>query len=214
MDDDGDVFYTPPPVPVSSSSSAAAAAATPPATTPLDGDDPPPVANLRTEIGASPQAATPTASGDVGDTGATATKKADGFHTPPRRHPAPSAEEKAEADALKARGNDAYREGKYHTALQFYDRAIDICPGVSTYHGNRAAVLWTLERIDECVFSCVCAFVLCVCVSVWVSHQSACCHAVRDSPLSITPPHTHTLTGALRPTRWRSRLIRSTVRGE
>jgi tetratricopeptide (TPR) repeat protein len=50
---------------------------------------------------------------------------------------------------LKARGNASFQEGKYETALHFYDMALQLQPNNSVVHLNKSAALLLLSRFFE-----------------------------------------------------------------
>lgn len=45
---------------------------------------------------------------------------------------------KAEADALKNKGNDAFKKSKFDEAVKYYTAAIEINPDDETYYSNRS----------------------------------------------------------------------------
>ena len=53
------------------------------------------------------------------------------------------------ADALKALGNAAYKEGRLGDALAFYQRAVAAAPGEAVYLSNCSAALYELGRYGE-----------------------------------------------------------------
>ncbi|GBG63314.1 hypothetical protein CBR_g37671 [Chara braunii] len=57
-------------------------------------------------------------------------------------------------DWVKRVGNEQYKKGCFSEALALYDRAIALDPNQAAFHGNRAAVLTSLNRIAEAVKEC------------------------------------------------------------
>ncbi|RWS24712.1 dnaJ subfamily C member 7-like protein, partial [Leptotrombidium deliense] len=53
------------------------------------------------------------------------------------------------ADKKKNDGNKLYKEGRYNEALKRYSEAIEICPDMVAYYGNRCACLLMMGRISE-----------------------------------------------------------------
>uniref|UniRef100_A0A7S3PRS1 Serine/threonine-protein phosphatase n=1 Tax=Aplanochytrium stocchinoi TaxID=215587 RepID=A0A7S3PRS1_9STRA len=47
------------------------------------------------------------------------------------------------ANALKAKGNECFKEGSYETAIEFYSQAIDVCPNAILYANRSACYLKT-----------------------------------------------------------------------
>lgn len=53
------------------------------------------------------------------------------------------------AELKKENGNQLYKIKQYRTALPFYTEAINLCPDVAAYYGNRAACYIMLNRFEE-----------------------------------------------------------------
>lgn len=54
-------------------------------------------------------------------------------------------------DALKAKGNDAYKAKKFEEAISLYDQAIAEFPHDMTYHNNKAAVYMEMGEYDKAI---------------------------------------------------------------
>ena len=63
-------------------------------------------------------------------------------------------ENKKEAEALKAKGNELYKKKEFADALDYYQQAIDRCPKEITYYSNKAAVFFEMKNYDECIKYC------------------------------------------------------------
>ncbi|KAI4321811.1 hypothetical protein MLD38_035148 [Melastoma candidum] len=59
-----------------------------------------------------------------------------------------------DAEEMKRLGNDHYKRGNFHQALELYDKAIAINPVNAAYRSNRAAALTGLGRLGEAVVEC------------------------------------------------------------
>ncbi|KAL9937134.1 hypothetical protein V8E36_004369 [Tilletia maclaganii] len=66
--------------------------------------------------------------------------------------PAPDAA--SEAEAAKARGNEAFKAGDYTGAVEHYAQAIRSCPIEPTYYTNRAAANMSLKRFPSALDDC------------------------------------------------------------
>lgn len=53
------------------------------------------------------------------------------------------------AELKKENGNQLYKIKQYRAALPFYTEAINLCPEVAAYYGNRAACSIMLNRFEE-----------------------------------------------------------------
>lgn len=53
------------------------------------------------------------------------------------------------AELKKENGNQLYKIKQYRSALPFYTEAINLCPDVAAYYGNRAACYIMLNRFEE-----------------------------------------------------------------
>lgn len=54
-------------------------------------------------------------------------------------------------EVLKTKGNEAYKQGKFEEALEFYDRAIGLDPKNATFRSNKSAALVGLGCLSEAV---------------------------------------------------------------
>eukprot|EP00898_Chlorokybus_atmophyticus_P007969 jgi/Chlat1/8173/Chrsp76S07619 len=61
----------------------------------------------------------------------------------------------AEAEAFKTQGNEHYKNGRYHEAMEAYGEAITLMPNEAAYHGNRAAAALMLRRFSEAAAGCI-----------------------------------------------------------
>ncbi|KAJ3079224.1 hypothetical protein HK102_003942, partial [Quaeritorhiza haematococci] len=59
-----------------------------------------------------------------------------------------------QAEALKQKANDLYKEAKYEEAAELYGEAIDLQPENSTYYANRAAARTMLRKYDDAAKDC------------------------------------------------------------
>lgn len=53
------------------------------------------------------------------------------------------------AELKKENGNQLYKIKQYNSALPLYTKAIELCPDVAAYYGNRAACYIMLNRFEE-----------------------------------------------------------------
>ncbi|XP_031105899.1 TPR repeat-containing thioredoxin TTL1-like [Ipomoea triloba] len=60
----------------------------------------------------------------------------------------------SDPEEMKRLGNEHYKKGNFHEALNLYEKAIAILPGNAAYHCNRAAALIGLKRFTEAVREC------------------------------------------------------------
>ena len=76
----------------------------------------------------------------------------------PSSPPKPTKPELSEAQqqALeeKEKGNAAYKQKDFDTALQHYERAMELDPANMTYLTNRAAVYLEQKRYQDCIEEC------------------------------------------------------------
>jgi len=63
-------------------------------------------------------------------------------------------DDEAQAEKLKAEGNDALKAGNVERAIELYGEAIKLNPNNAIYHCNRAAALMKLDRCEEAVTDC------------------------------------------------------------
>jgi len=61
---------------------------------------------------------------------------------------------KKEAEALKAQGNDFYKQRKFAEALEYYQQAVDRCPEELTYYSNKAACFFEMKKFEDCIAAC------------------------------------------------------------
>ncbi len=64
-------------------------------------------------------------------------------------------EKQKEANEMKKKGNDLYKDKKFDEALAAYDQAIAIDPTNMTFHSNKAAVYLTNKQYDQCIEACM-----------------------------------------------------------
>jgi stress-induced-phosphoprotein 1 len=62
--------------------------------------------------------------------------------------------EQQQAEALKNKGNDAYKNKNFDLAIDFYNQAMEKDPNNVLYLLNRAAVYLEQSKIEECVNDC------------------------------------------------------------
>ena len=60
----------------------------------------------------------------------------------------------SEAQALKQKGNDAYKKRDFPNALANYGKAIEMDPNEITYYLNTAAVYFEMKNYTECISTC------------------------------------------------------------
>ena len=60
----------------------------------------------------------------------------------------------SEAQKLKKLGNDAFKKKDFATALENYEKAIEVEPNEITYYLNAAAVHFEMKNFDECIKIC------------------------------------------------------------
>ncbi|KIM25410.1 hypothetical protein M408DRAFT_331174 [Serendipita vermifera MAFF 305830] len=60
----------------------------------------------------------------------------------------------ADADALKEKGNVAFKAAKYAEAIKLYSEAIDLVPSQAAYYANRAAALIATKQFREALVDC------------------------------------------------------------
>eukprot|EP00003_Mantamonas_plastica_P023205 TRINITY_DN4121_c0_g1_i1.p1 TRINITY_DN4121_c0_g1~~TRINITY_DN4121_c0_g1_i1.p1 ORF type:complete len:404 (-),score=158.39 TRINITY_DN4121_c0_g1_i1:89-1300(-) len=61
---------------------------------------------------------------------------------------------KREADALKAEGNQFYKEKDFNAAIDKYNAASKVLPDEITYYTNRAACYFEMKDYDKCIEEC------------------------------------------------------------
>ena len=61
---------------------------------------------------------------------------------------------KKEAEAIKAKGNDEFKKGKFADALGFYQSALEKYPKEHTYHLNCAACYHEMKNFDKVIEEC------------------------------------------------------------
>ena len=71
--------------------------------------------------------------------------------TKPTTKSAPTAEDLAQAEEFKNQGNTLYKSAKYRESIEYYTKAIDICPDNAAYYGNRAAAYFMLDKFKETI---------------------------------------------------------------
>jgi len=59
-----------------------------------------------------------------------------------------------QAEIEKEKGNEAYKKKDFETALNHYNKAIELDPINMTYYTNRAAVYFEQKRWDDCMKEC------------------------------------------------------------
>jgi stress-induced-phosphoprotein 1 len=62
--------------------------------------------------------------------------------------------QQAQAEAEKEKGNEAYKKKDFETAINHYNKAIEIDPVNMTYYTNRAAVYFEQKRWEDCIKEC------------------------------------------------------------
>lgn len=61
---------------------------------------------------------------------------------------------KKEAEAFKAQGNDFYKKRQFTEALEYYQQAIDRCPEELTFINNKATCFFEMKKYDDCIAAC------------------------------------------------------------
>jgi len=61
---------------------------------------------------------------------------------------------KKDAEALKAQGNDFYKKKEFQKALDFYQQASDKVPSEITYYSNKTAVYFEMKDYEKCIATC------------------------------------------------------------
>ena len=56
-----------------------------------------------------------------------------------------------EAEKHKNKGNDSYKTGNYREAIEFYNKAIELCPKSAAYYGNRSAAYLMINKYKEAI---------------------------------------------------------------
>lgn len=56
-----------------------------------------------------------------------------------------------EAEKSKNQGNASYKEGNYREAIEYYNKAIELCPKNAAYYGNRAAAYLMINKHKETI---------------------------------------------------------------
>lgn len=73
--------------------------------------------------------------------------------SPPAVDEPPTAQQQAEA--AKDLGNTQYKAGQYDAALASYSKAIELCPDLAAYYGNRAAAALMKRQYKLAVQDCL-----------------------------------------------------------
>ncbi len=55
------------------------------------------------------------------------------------------------AEKNKNEGNTFYKAGKYRESIDFYTKAIELCPNNASYYGNRAAAYIMIKKYKEAI---------------------------------------------------------------
>ena len=63
--------------------------------------------------------------------------------------------EQQQAESAKDLGNSQYKAGQYDAALMSYGKAIELCPAVAAYYGNRAAAALMKRQYKLAVQDCL-----------------------------------------------------------
>ena len=63
-------------------------------------------------------------------------------------------QDRKDAEALKAKGNEFYKAKKLDEALDFYQQAIDKLPEEPIFNSNKAAVWFEKKNFEKCVAEC------------------------------------------------------------
>ena len=61
---------------------------------------------------------------------------------------------KKEAEAVKAKGNDFYKQRNFPEALKYYQQAIDLNPDETTFYSNKSAVYFEMKEFEKCIEVC------------------------------------------------------------
>jgi tetratricopeptide (TPR) repeat protein len=56
-----------------------------------------------------------------------------------------------QAEKYKNEGNNSYKNANYRESIEFYSKAIDLCPKNAAYYGNRAAAYLMLNKYKETI---------------------------------------------------------------
>lgn len=56
-----------------------------------------------------------------------------------------------QAEKFKNEGNNSYKIGNYRESIEFYTKAIEMCPKNPAYYGNRAAAYLMLNKYKETI---------------------------------------------------------------
>jgi tetratricopeptide (TPR) repeat protein len=54
-----------------------------------------------------------------------------------------------DANALNLQGLALYKKGKYDESIEFFDRAIEINPGIAEYYNNKGKALKKLGKVES-----------------------------------------------------------------
>ncbi|XP_052107184.1 stress-induced-phosphoprotein 1-like isoform X2 [Mytilus californianus] len=66
-------------------------------------------------------------------------------------NPEPENQPNSQAQEEKQKGNEAYKKKDFATALEHYDKAIELDPTDITYRNNKSAVYFELKDYDKCI---------------------------------------------------------------
>lgn len=55
------------------------------------------------------------------------------------------------AENYKNQGNESYKSANYREAIDFYTKAINLCPNNAAYYGNRAAAYIMIYKYKEAI---------------------------------------------------------------
>ncbi|CAF4835372.1 unnamed protein product [Rotaria sp. Silwood1] len=62
--------------------------------------------------------------------------------------------EQKQAEEQKMKGNEAYKQKDFETALNYYNKAMELDPNNMIYYTNRAAVYFEQQRWNDCIKEC------------------------------------------------------------